>query len=115
MHNTDSYFLRKLAGGYLACPTLRWSERIHANMPLILRLQFGNTEATFRASTIDLSERGARIRADAPLAPGQRIEVIPNESAGVPVCGRVVWIGAVGSAQAGQAGIEFLESLSAPV
>jgi PilZ domain-containing protein len=97
------------------CPANRRSERIHVNMPLTLRLQFASVHATFSASTIDLSELGARIRADAPLVPGQRIEVIPNESAGVPVPGRVVWVGRMGSAQAGQAGVEFLHSLSAPV
>jgi len=115
MDNTYNFMLSKLAHGQRACPAVRKCERIHVSMPLSLRLQFGTTQATFQALTIDLSELGACVRADAPLAPGQTIELIPDQPAGVPVHCRVVWTGAVGTAQAGHAGIEFLQSLSPPV
>lgn len=115
MDDAGSVCLSKMAMEERAGSTVRRSERIHVNMPLSLRLQLGTTEGTFRVSTIDISELGARIRADAPLAPGQRIEVIPDRPDGPPVQGRVIWIGEVGTAQAGHAGIEFLQSFSAPV
>ena len=95
-------------------PTTRRSERIFVSMPITLRLEPETAQVTHSASTVDLSEMGARVRTDAPLAPGQALEVIPSE-AGSAVPSRVVWVGPAGSAWAGEAGLEFLQSLSAPV
>src|SRR5713226_151527 len=86
-------------------PTTRRSERIFVSMLITLRLEPETAQVTHSASTVDLSEMGARVRTDAPLAPGQALEVIPSAAAGSAVPSRVVWVGPAGSAWAGEAGL----------
>ncbi len=109
----DKNALTKPRGLTEVPPTTRRSERIFVSMSVTLRLEPETAQVTHRASTVDLSEMGARVRTDAPLAPGQALEVIPSGAEGSAVPSRVVWVGPVGSAW--EAGLEFLQSLSAPV
>ena len=64
-------------------------------------------------TTVDLSEHGARIVAEAPLTPGQTLSLIqPDDPERALKC-MVVWTGDVSSDGHDQTGLEFLGSPSA--
>ena len=71
-----------------------------------------NPEALLEGTTIDMSEHGARIESEAPLAPGQTLSLIqPDDPVHSYRC-MVVWAGDVGSDGHDQIGLEFLSSLA---
>lgn len=61
------------------------------------------------ASTVDLSEGGARVRTHITLTAGDTVRIIPQEGAGRAVPGRVVWVGPARSDRLVEAGLEFLQ------
>ncbi len=61
--------------------------------------------------TIDLTYRGARVRDTIGLRREQTVEFIPSEGPRYVLPTRVAWVGTPGSAQDGQAGLEFLRSI----
>jgi len=80
----------------------RVEDRINIGLPVTLRVgRRGGLVA--HASTVDLSERGLRLRADFALRPGQAVEAMVNEGMGGPGTYRVVW---VSESEAGYSGYE---------
>ena len=63
-------------------------------------------------ATVDLSEHGARIVAEAPLTPGQTLSLFQADDPERALRCRVVWTGDVGSDGHDQTGLEFLDSRS---
>jgi len=72
-------------------------------------------EAEYLATTVDLSLHGLRLQSEATLAPGQPVGLLLATEPDCFIKPRVVWVGKADSAQAGQAGFEFLNPLTGPV
>lgn len=89
----------------------RRSERQPIRMAVVLLSDSEEGGTRSEASTVDLSRHGCRVEGDARLRHGQLIHVIPSDSPGSAMMGRVVWVGEPASDLAGEAGIEFLQPL----
>ncbi len=85
--------------------------RKRVRLAVILLAESEGKSVEGEASTVDLSEYGARVETDIRLTQGQIVEVITNEGPEFAVRGRVIWTGSVGSEQEGQVGLEFLTPL----
>jgi hypothetical protein len=95
--------------------TPRRSERHPIRLALVLMMNSDEGDVQNEAVTVDLSQHGCRIEGVATLTEGQVIRLIPWESTGPAISGRVVWVGEPASQLAGEAGIEFLQPLSSVV
>ncbi|MGA2609847.1 MAG: PilZ domain-containing protein [Terriglobia bacterium] len=91
----------------------RRSERERVQMAVTLVIE--GDEAEYLATTVDLSPHGLRLQSDATLVPGQPVGLLLATEPDCFIKARVVWVGKVDSAQAGQAGFEFLNPLTGPV
>ena len=80
-------------------------------MPMILTVDANGSPFSANASTVDLSEIGARIKTTLGLAAGQPVNVIVPERQSDAAPGRVVWVGAQ-TQGAREVGIEFLSQLN---
>jgi hypothetical protein len=92
---------------------MRPSERKQVQIAVTLVIE--SDEAEYVATAVDLSHYGLRLQSDATLTPGQSVGLL---LATVPAClikARVAWVGKADSAQAGQAGFQFMNPLSVPV
>src|ERR1035437_3241108 len=90
----------------------RPAERKRVQMAVTLVIE--SDEAEYLATTVDLSPYGLRLQSDATLARGQPVGLV---LATEPACftkARVAWVGKADSAQAGQAGSQFLNPLPVP-
>lgn len=93
----------------------RRSERQKIRLALVLLTDSNDVENRNEAYTVDISQHGCRIEGCASLTLGQVVHLIPSESSGAAMSGRVVWVGEPASELAGEAGIELLQPLSTPV
>jgi hypothetical protein len=91
----------------------RRSERRRVQIAVTLVIE-GN-EAEHFGNTIDLSTHGLRLQSQATLGIGQSVGLLLGSEPNCFVKARVVWVGKVDPAQAGQAGFEFLGVLPGPV
>jgi len=91
----------------------RPSERKRVQIAVTLVIE--GDRAEYLATTVDLSPYGLRLQSDATLAPGQPVGLLLATDPDCFVKARVVWVGKADSAQAGQAGFEFLNPLKGPV
>jgi hypothetical protein len=91
----------------------RRSERKRVQISVTLVIE--GDEAEYLATTVDLSPYGLRLQSDATLAPGQPVGLILATEPDCFIKARVVWVGETDSAQAGQAGCEFVNPLTRPV
>jgi len=91
----------------------RRSERKRVQISVTLVIE--GDEAEFHATTVDLSPHGSRLQSDATLAPGQPVGLLLATEPDCFIKARVVWVGKADSAQAGQAGFEFVNPLRGPV
>lgn len=88
----------------------RRPERKPVRKAIVLIIETDDPETFHRGMTIDMSEHGARVEADAPLAPGQTLTLyMPDDPSRSYHC-TVVWTGDVGSDGCGQVGLEFIDS-----
>ena len=87
----------------------RRSERERVQMAVTLVIE--GDEAEYLATTVDLSPLGLRLQSDATLVPGQPVGLLLATEPDCFIKARVVWVGKVDSAQAGQAGFEFMDLL----
>jgi PilZ domain len=91
-------------------PHPRRSKRVHAQLPIKLLLDSLFAKYACEALTLDISQAGARVRANIPLSPGQAVRVVPNEGIDRAIPGRIVWVNRQFEGTHGEAGIEFLSS-----
>jgi hypothetical protein len=91
----------------------RRSERKRVQIAVTVVIE--GDEAEHLATTVDLSRHGVRLQSDATLAPGQPVGLLLATDPDCFINARVVWVGKADSAQAGQAGFEFLDLLTGPV
>jgi hypothetical protein len=92
----------------------RRATRIFVRMPVMLLVKFEGRKAGHYSITVDISQRGARVRANFPLWPGQIVDMLPGKSPGSVLPSRVVWVNAGSSGQEDEAGLEFLHPLAVP-
>jgi hypothetical protein len=93
----------------------RRSERHPIQLALVLLQISDKGEIRNEGVTVDLSQHGCRVEGAATLCEGQLVQLLPWESPGAAIAGRVVWVGPPASKLAGEAGIEFLKPLSSVV
>ena len=91
----------------------RRSERKPVQMAVTIVLE--GDEAEFAGTTVDLSPYGLRVRSDATLAPGQPVGLVLSTEPDCVIKARIAWVGRADSAQAGQAGFEFMNLHPGPV
>ena len=91
----------------------RPAERKRVQMAVTLVIE--SDEAEYLATTVDLSPYGLRLQSDATLAPGQPVGLLLATEPACFIKARVAWVGKADSAQAGQAGFQFLNPLNGPV
>ena len=84
----------------------RRSPRVPANISLRLSLDGEHSPVGHRAHTVDLSDRGVRIRTTAALSAGQIVQIHAWAADGRPMPSRVVWVQQTPSGEC-LAGIEF--------
>ena len=86
----------------------RQEERINVALPVTLLMGWrGSLEV--RASTVDISERGLRVRAIIPFRLGQDLGAIVDEGTGHAKSYRVVWVRQLESGHSRyEAGLELL-------
>lgn len=89
----------------------RRAPRRKLSEPLALVVSSNRDQISSGAFAVDLSDLGARIRAQVHLEPGQLITVIPNEGPTRSIPSQVIWVSEGGEGQ--EAGIAFLEPLAA--
>ncbi len=89
----------------------RRAGRTPVSIPVLLVVETGGKKVGHPSYLVDISERGVKLKATAPVTPGQLVEVIPSEGPRHAVAGRVVWVGKAGSDQEGRVGLEFLDVL----
>jgi c-di-GMP-binding flagellar brake protein YcgR len=84
----------------------RVSERKQVQIAVTLVIE--GSEGEYRATTVDVSPHGMRLLSDATLAADQRVRLHLRAAPAQFVNARVAWVGQTDSANAGQAGFEFL-------
>jgi PilZ domain len=82
---------------------------------MAVTLVIESDEAEYLATTVDLSLHGLRLQSEATLAPGQPVGLLLATEPACFIRARVAWVGRTDSAQAGQAGFQFLDPLTGPV
>jgi hypothetical protein len=86
-------------------------QRQYARMPverhLMVLFDFAGRGGAREASTVDLSRKGARIRTDIELAPGQSVDLLAKNSINT-VPSQVVWVGNTGPDSVREIGLKFL-------
>ncbi len=92
---------------------LRQTQRIPATNPVRLVVESGDFKVEHRASTIDLSLQGVRVRTAFGLLPGETVGIITKGDSQHAISTRVVWVQRVAGDYSSLAGLEFLET--APV
>ena len=91
----------------------RSAERKRVQMAVTIVIE--GDEAEYVGTTVDLSSYGLRLQSDATLSPGRPVGLLLAANADCFIKARVVWVGKADSAQAGQAGFEFVNPLTGPV
>jgi PilZ domain len=92
----------------------RRAPRREVEVPLMLVVDSEASNVMSGAFAVDLSQLGARVRAQVRLQPGQLITVIAGGGSGPEVKSRVIWVSDEGKGC--DAGVAFLQpvSLEAP-
>lgn len=81
--------------------------RTPVEKPLTVLFDFAGRGAAREASTVDLSQKGVRIRTDIELTPGQSVDLLAKDAVNtVPT--QVVWVGKSGSDGVREIGLQFL-------
>lgn len=88
----------------------RW-ERRPASIPINLVSKTGNFTWDDSASTVDISLRGAKVRAKLTLVPGELLGFVPKGEFPDAIRTRVVWVREDDSGDWTIAGLEFLNGL----
>src|SRR5580658_3695297 len=83
--------LKEVAMGSVSFQPERRAPRVPATIHIRLLLNGEDSKPGLSARTIDLSERGMRIRTDFDLAQGQIIRIASWGESGQPMPCRVVW------------------------
>jgi len=82
---------------------------------ITVTLVIDGDEAEHLATTVDLSNYGARLRSDVTLLPGQHVGIILSTRRDWFIKARVAWVGQCDSPEAGQAGFAFSNPFTGPV
>jgi hypothetical protein len=88
----------------------RRSERKPIRKAIVLMVESEGPETSHEGTTVDMSEHGARVEAEAALAPGQTLNLIQPDDPTRSLRCLVVWAGDVSSDGHDQMGLEFLDS-----
>src|SRR5450759_4576724 len=91
----------------------RPAERKRVQMAVTLVIE--GDAAEYLGTTVDLSAYGLRLQSQATLAPGEPVGLLLSTEPAYFIRARVAWVGKADSAQAGQAGFQFLNPLPTPV
>jgi len=87
-------------------PERRRAKRVALKKRASLVASLGFQEMRSPCLILDCSQGGLRLRGTIRLKRGQLVEVIPEDDPTDHVRGAVVWVGKLGSASAGEAGLK---------
>jgi len=87
--------------------TPRRGERQPATVPISLVLEADPFKADDSAITVDISVRGASVRTNLALVPGERVEVVPKGEFPHAIPSHVVWVREDEASHWTFAGLEF--------
>ena len=90
----------------------RRGRRISVRLPVNLLIDSPAGSISHPGFTVDMSEGGLRVQTSAALALAQELGVVLSR---YPEPCRVAWVGALGSRQQGEAGLEFVKSPASPL
>jgi D-lyxose ketol-isomerase len=90
----------------------RRSQRFITHFMVTLMMGVGKSKAECPAQVVDFSKYGLTIASCAALAPGEQVEIVPQEGHKHAVVGRVVWVREIGSGQEVRAALEFLNPIA---
>ena len=96
-------------------PDSRRSERKPLRKAVVLVVEMGEETTSHNATTIDISQQGARVQVNAELKAGQVLQLIRPDNPDDTVRCLVVWAAEVGSDGPDEAGLEFLQPFSSPL
>ena len=82
---------------------------------IAVTLMIDGEVAEYLGNTVDLSPYGLRLQSEATLAPGQPVGLLLATEPASFIKARVVRVGTADSAQAGQAGFQFMNPLHGSV
>lgn len=85
--------------------------RIRVKMPIEIVAESQGAEVSYKATTLDFSPLGARIRGSMASLSADRVQFVPSKESRQSWPCRVVWMAAADSAQSREVGLEFLRSL----
>jgi len=91
----------------------RRSERKRVQMAVTIVLE--GDEAECLGTAVDLSPYGLRVQSEATLSPGQPVGLLLSTEPECFIRARIAWVGRADTAEAGQAGFEFLNRHPGPV
>ena len=89
----------------------RRSERKPVRRAIVLMVDEEDLDARHAGMTVDISEHGARVEAEAALIPGQTLNLIQPDDPTCYLRCMVVWAGNVSSDGHDQIGLKFLDPL----
>src|ERR1017187_8137751 len=87
----------------------RW-QRQPSKIPISLVSEANHLKADDSAITVDISPRGASVRTNLTLAPGEWVKVVANGEISHAVAAHVVWVREDESGHSTLAGLEFLNT-----
>ena len=91
---------------------VRGLQRLSATIPISLLLEGEEAKTEHAAYTVDLSNKGVRVRTGAVLFPGEMLGIVAWEDSGQAIPCRVVWVER-SSVSGTLAGIEFVDATRA--
>ncbi|HEV2383034.1 MAG TPA: PilZ domain-containing protein [Terriglobia bacterium] len=92
-------------------PARRRSARIHVRIPIEIVAQSEGAEVSYKATTVDFSPLGARIRGSMAFLSGGRVKLVAGQESSESWPCRVAWMAAIENAGNSEVGLEFLRHL----
>lgn len=89
----------------------RGCDRIHVRVPVKIVVDREGARVCHPAATLDLSPFGSRVRCGAPLAQGDRVQLVFSGEPEQSHLSRVVWAALSSVDQSCEAGLQFLKPL----
>lgn len=86
----------------------RRSKRVLSRRGGSIVINLNRNQQRLPCLVLDSSNEGFRLRGSFRLRQGQVVEIILDQESLRSVCGRVVWVGTVGSKQEGEVGLEIV-------
>jgi len=89
----------------------RRSDRIYVRMAVEIAVNSNGAIMSYAASTLDISNLGARVQTRVLLAPGERVDLIWHDPASRSLPSQVIWSAPARLERGHEVGLQFLQPL----